>query len=874
LIFFILYLHITRTVLEEERIRIEGDKRLEGLISDNTVLINDVKIDFGQNYYTKDNIDDQLDDYYNRDEADELLDKKADKVDTYTKDEVYNKDETYNREEIDNKIGFKIDKSEVYNKNETDNLLGEKTDKNDVYTKDEVYNKDNTYNKDEIDNKFTYSLPSPTIVQVLNGGDIVYKLDTVHSVYRFILNQDTKIFFEGVITNRHYTFYIDQTDIEHKIGIKNHLHNGNELTELNYLDNISPNTRTVIHCIGINENDENGLIINEIIPHVESKVLNGNKIIVGNILGKLYNSQLTDTAVYVKGKKTGEVYSCQQVGETVNIVSEFTNGWTHSSKGYDWVIYRKDDPNKTVLSSGLVGQDNYFTMVDINGDLILDFKVDPQLVKIEIDPFVEQRGHIERTNGFNQLYQFYYQEVHLEVIMKDDPVTKQGWFIYNMKNNIEMEKPHSFGWVFKIMKLPDIIEPNTLPTLRITPFYYKRIYEINDILINSPGENKTDLVYYEDGKYNSLDFIYNPTDSDDPITITDYDDTIKVIGTDRNIKIQIIDPDTVGQQVTFTTTTASGYSKVWNLNTIHNVDFEIDGNVISEFKNENNSKVYILRKSPSEDVEYECHIDWKKKPTYTKGYWSTIGSNNVAEVIPDFEGSDKGKIKIKSKGDVTLIFTSDFDQSKKSINIHVYVHVAAGSIKCPQLNEPYYMYTDDTFKLDMVWYDSINGNVIGSHELENPSGKYEIISEDKDRASLDELTGKLIISNKNIDGDYDILRIRFTSIDTVFNTDLPVVSESEIHVYRGMYKLTFTTDDLHTRGVHGIPQSSIQEADTLINVTLVFDNGYTVSDETEEFISTLPNVDITTISDGICRFTFNMTYNDLEIDVTSKEKEN
>jgi hypothetical protein len=637
----------------------------------------------------------------------------------------------------------------------------------------------------------------------------------------------------------------------------------------------------VIHCIGINENEENGLIINEIIPRIESKVLKGNKIIVGNILGKLYNSQLTDTAVYVRGKKTDEVYSYQQIGETVKIISEFTNGdkvfgdctgWTHSSKGYDWIIYRKDDPNKTILSSGLVGQDYYFTMPDVNGDLILDFEVDPQLVKIEIDPIVEQRGHIERTNGFNQLYQAYYQEVHLEVIMKDDPITKQGWFIYNMKNNIEMEKPHSFAWVFKIRKLPPVIDPNTLPTLRITPFYYKRIYEITNILINSQGENKSDLIYYEDDKVNFLTFIYDPTDADDPITITDYDETIKVIGTDRNTKIQIIDPDIVGQQITFTTTTASGYSKVWKLNTLFNVDFEIDGEVVNEFKNDNNSKVYILHKSPSEDVEYECRIDWKKNPTYTKGYWSIIGSSNVAEVIPDFEGSDKGKVKIKSKGDVTLVFTSAFDQSKKSIKLHVYVHVAAGSIKSPQLNEPYYMYTDDTFKLDMIWYDKINGNVIGSHELENTSGKYEIISEDKDRASLDEVTGKLIISNKNIEEDYDILRIKFTSIDTIFNTDLPVVSEIEIQIYRGSYILTFTTDnDSFSRGVHGIPLSSIQEADKLINVTLVFDNGHTVSDKTVEYIMTLPNIHITTISDGITRFTFTMPYNNTEIDIMSKE---
>ena len=86
-------------VLEEERLRIEGDKRLEGLISDNTVLINDVKLDLNQNYYNKNDIDNQLDDYYNRDEADELLD---DTLENY-----------YNKVIVNNLLDMKADKSDT-----------------------------------------------------------------------------------------------------------------------------------------------------------------------------------------------------------------------------------------------------------------------------------------------------------------------------------------------------------------------------------------------------------------------------------------------------------------------------------------------------------------------------------------------------------------------------------------------------------------------------------------------------------------------------------------------------------------------------------------------------------------------------------------
>ena len=86
-------------VLEEERLRIEGDKRLEGLISDNTVLINDVKLDLSQNYYNKDDIDNQFDNYYNRDEADELLDNTLENY--------------YNKVIVDNLLDMKADKSDT-----------------------------------------------------------------------------------------------------------------------------------------------------------------------------------------------------------------------------------------------------------------------------------------------------------------------------------------------------------------------------------------------------------------------------------------------------------------------------------------------------------------------------------------------------------------------------------------------------------------------------------------------------------------------------------------------------------------------------------------------------------------------------------------
>lgn len=120
------------------------------------------------NTYTKDEVDykiAQLDpeirDVYIKEEVDNLLALKSDKATTYTKTEVDDKIanidlttlDVYKKEEINTMMGTKVDKDSVYtkdltyNKDQVDTGLTLKADKTDVYAKTE------TYSKQEVDDK-------------------------------------------------------------------------------------------------------------------------------------------------------------------------------------------------------------------------------------------------------------------------------------------------------------------------------------------------------------------------------------------------------------------------------------------------------------------------------------------------------------------------------------------------------------------------------------------------------------------------------------------------------------------------------------------------------------------------------------------------
>ena len=775
----------------------------------------------------------------------------------------------------------------------------------------------------------------------LDGGEVTIELDKYHHIYRFIVNADTAVLFNNVDNGRKYVFYVDQVDEIHKFAIRNYLHNADHLNTLEVLKNAESNMRVVIHAIGTNEHNRNGMIINSVIPLVDGRAARGNKIIVGNLLGKLHESARTDLAVWARGRRTGQVYGVFAEGQTVTIESRFTNGdgvfcahnddhcngrctgWTHHSGSFDWVVHREGDKTRTPIvpeAIGRVGTIGTFIMPRHEGNLILDFRVDPMIVAVDVDPLVIAESVIDHTKGFshpwpnnNRFYQVHYNEVHLEIIMKCNPDTMQGWHIHDMHNNIGMKLPFSFAWIKFIRRIPTLMgtwvfngAERLLPTVRVTPFYYKKIYEITNVAVLNPGNNQRDLVFYEDNRVNNLRFDFLPPDADDPITIVDRPDWIEIIGEDRNQRIRITDPERVGQPVTVKLFTASGYKRHWTFNTIFYSDFEIAGEVVEEpwRDDKTDNLTYILRKCPKYDQEYEAEIDWKQLPTHQEGSWSILGSSDIAEIVdivpPNTPGSDKVRVKVKRRGRFTLMFTWAFDPSRTAtIDCYVYVHIAAGFIRGPQDEAPFHIHTSDTFQLRMIWQDSVDGVIIPDRTMSNVNGRWDIMEgnskyvceEDdcdhtecdngkdlQDRAIIDAITGHLTITNREVRGDgeqdaYDVIRIRFISACSIFRTSTPVIAYIEIRIFRGQYRLTFTNKDSDSLGVNNIPPSSIQTADKVIPVVLIFNPNHTVSERTFEFISELPGFTLHPgdPSPGIARFIFNMPYRDVEIHVTSKD---
>jgi hypothetical protein len=153
-------------------------------IEDKMELVGTTKADI-DNFYTKDEIVEMLKSYYlktetySKTEVDDALALKADKADTYTKDETVTQINTlvgetledyYTKSAADNvfatisNLNLKADKSAVYTTTEMDSFLADKANAADVYTKDGVNtllsgkaDAATTYNKDEVDNLITTS---------------------------------------------------------------------------------------------------------------------------------------------------------------------------------------------------------------------------------------------------------------------------------------------------------------------------------------------------------------------------------------------------------------------------------------------------------------------------------------------------------------------------------------------------------------------------------------------------------------------------------------------------------------------------------------------------------------------------------------------
>jgi len=822
---------------ELENNRVSGDLWLSGLINEVDNKVESISGYLDENYYTKDEIDDTLENYYTREETDDLLDEKADKEDVYTKDEVYNKEETYNRPEIDALI--------------------------------------------------TTGMAMP--LKEFNNvrGDTEIELEPGFSVYKFVIHAPSKITFKNVVPNRKYTFYFDQIDIVYPWEIGNIKFNADDLTKFDESSiNFIPNMRTVVDVIGTEELGPDGFIVNYVIPKVACNHISGYRIIVGNIEGLLYDNIRRDKAVDALGRKTGEIYSYSNANGVVQIRSQFMNGdgvigrdsgWRNPDDGRGWILYEKSNPSR-ILDYGLIGEHKFFNPEGMNltgEDLILDFRPARQMIEVQMHPSIPS-GYVTNTTGFNGvLYQAYYEEIKLEIFMYSNNTTQIGYFIWKMTNSIGMEQlANSFAWKFFARRLPEVMNGN-IAILHIEPSYYHKIFVLDYKINNHPITDTKNLVWFEDERMNNtIEFIIEPLGVNDPITIIDCTPNIEVIGSTQGInswgRIRVIEEPKDGDTARFTIQTASGLSKIVNVLVLREIkELLIEGQVIANRRGIED----FIHKTPSRNEEYEAHINWGNSYTADRtGTWSVDG--NTFSVEPAVANSlDKAIITALSIGSSTLVFTPTFDPTKVvRLPIEVYVHLYNGEIN----NHP--VRTSNGYNLGITWFDN-EGNIFNPTGLTDIRGKWEIISDDKERATIGEETGRLVISDKPIPigTDYEILTIRFTSVSNLLVDKLDarqgpsLILTQEFRVFRNEYWLTFiTSEDEHSLGVN-VSTPAMWRADDTISVQLNFTNGFMASDKTAKQIDKLPNVRLVHHQNGATRFTFEMPYNNVIINVTTKE---
>ena len=206
--------------------------------------------------------------------------------------------------------------------------------------------------------------------------------------------------------------------------------------------------------------------------------------------------------------------------------------------------------------------------------------------------------------------------------------------------------------------------------------------------------------------------------------------------------------------------------------------------------------------------------------------------------------------------------------------IEVFVHVIAGKIDVARLD------TSEDRQLTITWYDKEGGTQsIDPSVMTSVDGKWEIVGGDGTRATINETSGRITVSNKKIpDGTtFEPLKIRFTSWCNKLTDKLngkagpSLVLDADFEVHRGSYWLTFNTDDENSNGVNGVAESSIKEADFAMLVQLNFTNGYEATDNLKAQIAALPAVENIKHQNGASRFNFKMPYNDLTIVITTKK---
>ena len=306
----------------------------------------------------------------------------------------------------------------------------------------------NLHKKETYLNAYGSSIKTYTIDKVGDAGTTTIELDKYHSVYKIVLLVDAQVQFTNVINGRHYTFYVEQGKDGQicNFKINNHLHNAVDLYEVG-LENLEINAMSVIHAIGYQENDRNGLVIKQTTPNVKNIVIDGISILLGNIKGEFpLNSTFrgTEDAVKLFSKnkdlmsmgdsrfrsleldREKVTYIVRRPGEKIFINSLFTNkdadrdpnlttdselsgicnGWTHNYElGYDWEIIDVAKENSSefanrVLARGRVmmgehdkvdGTGNVFVFPEVKDtdtgiyDLRIDFRPVPHIVTVDIN---------------------------------------------------------------------------------------------------------------------------------------------------------------------------------------------------------------------------------------------------------------------------------------------------------------------------------------------------------------------------------------------------------------------------------------------------------------------------------------------------------
>ena len=752
----------------------------------------------------------------------------------------------------------------------------------------------------------------------LNSATQTVVLDKYFNIYKLNLNEDCMVTFENLDAGRHYTFYIDQDSQRKKFGITNKIHNyifPEEFAVLDYIKNSSINSRTVIHVLGSDEAELNGLIINEVIPRVESQPEFDIRVILGNIEGKLYNSSKKDRAVFVNGGyNTGDIIAYSKNGKTLNINAEFTNGdnvlgnctgWTESQDGKTWSLIEKTNGN--VLAFGTIKNGISYTIpATLHDDIILEFKVEPQLVAVVIDNAAKLAGFDDKVNnrkGFydtseKKLYQAYYDKVRIEVVMKDaDPI---GWFIWKMETDTGLETTGAYIWEFEIKALSGELYTGNIFALPILPSIYRRLYRIKARVVGQGAIPFSTDVTLGENKIQFFDIDPNPAfmgafafyESLDPIRLAVYTSGIEyksVSSPSYNGLLTISDPALLGNSQ-IDIITASGTKIPWNPKIVNaTTDIVIAGEVAKDTYSSSADlglafTIYKTHKSPLtgsyEDVE--CHINWINVPGIGKGSWAIEGTPSIAQIIPfepdpTKENSDKATLRIFEKGFVTLVFTSLDGKTIKQV-VEVHVHVASGDI-IPNIDP---MTTNSGFHID--WFDRAGAGrlPIPSSKMTDVSGTWSVIK-GQDKIIIDPDKNATLKAIDSIPATGYEITVQFVSNDVIFNTLTNVVLTYDLTVFRGIYEIILHKGNTETNYEGGAieypyfvgydPDKGYLRlvADGNYVLRLQFKNGFTASNATvAEFAAKLGATIKGTQTSGLTVFEFTMPYDNVIIDVTSK----